>query len=306
MDKYTSSLQHKLNQVKKIINVNKLINFRIDKKYIKRYYFINKLPYSFFHSSKYIHFAISRDGIYKKEDLEEEAKFISSYIEELKARLVLELACGRAGNSIYLAKRYEDITFYCLDLSKAQLSYAKKKSKKLTNIKIILGDYHYLERFNNKFDIVFITEALCYSTKKNQVFKQVKRILRKNGIMIIIDGYWRNHNNNFSPLEFKIKKLMELGMALQEFEPHERVIKKAQIEGFTVVYKKDISKFLLPNAYRFENMVKWYISRPILCKFIKHLTPDKFTNNVLFGYFVCDAIQAGWGEYYITVLKKSK
>ncbi len=51
------------------------------------------------------------------------------------------------------------------------------------------------------FDVVFVIEALCYSTQKKQVLKEVKRVLKKDGIFIVIDAFARKHTEELTPHE---------------------------------------------------------------------------------------------------------
>src|SRR3989338_3611210 len=108
-----SEIVHKLNKIKKVFNIKKVNRIRVNKRYIRKYYKINKIPYSLFHTrSDLIYMGVSRDGIYKQEDLLEAARTVEKYLKKSKGKTVLELATGRGATSFYLSKRFSNVIFY--------------------------------------------------------------------------------------------------------------------------------------------------------------------------------------------------
>jgi len=229
---------------------------------------------------------------------------VAKYIKENKAKDVLELACGRGANSFYLADKFKDIKFYGIDLSRGQLNYARKRINKFRNVRINQGDFHNLENFEkNKFDIVFIIESLCHSPHKEIVLEEVNRVLKPEGIFIVIDGYWRNSDKK-SDLERKTKKLGELSMAVNNFETYSNFIIQAKEKNFDIKYEEKVSKFLLPNARKFAKLASKFFNRPKLAKFLKTFLPEIFLLNSIAGYLSPNVIEQGFFKYYLTVLIK--
>lgn len=306
MGKLEKSIHKKIQNIKAVYDINKILNFKIDNEYIKKYYWINKVPYSIFHSKEgYVHFSVNKNGNYNKDGLTYQPKFIADYIRKTKANDILEIACGRAANLIYLAKGFPKVNLFGIDLSQGQLDYTYQKVKKYNNLKVEEGDYHNLTRFNNEtFNIVFIIEALCYSTNKKQVLKGVKRILKPNGLFIIIDGYWRESKNPIIKNEKIIKRLAELGMALDKFEKYSQIKKYATEINFKTIEEQNLIQFLLPNAEKYENITRKVIERKYLMHAIKRLFPKKFVYNTFFGYLIADAIRDRWVKYIVSVFKK--
>jgi len=102
----------------------------------------------------------------------------------VKGKKILELGCGGGQCSIVFAK--QGATCTGIDISTEQLKYAEKLSKKnKVKIKFIHGTFQNLSKFkSNSYDIVFSAFALQYSPNILRVFKQVNRILKKNGIFV--------------------------------------------------------------------------------------------------------------------------
>ena len=298
-----SEIDKKLEKIKSVFALNEILMKNINQEHIRKYYNINKIPYSIFHTKKdFIHMGISKDGKYKEGDLLEAARTVEDYIKK-STKKILEIAAGRGANSIYLAKKHPKVNFYGSDISKGQLDYAFKKASKLSNFHPEFGDYHDLKKFDDaSFDIVFVIEALCHSTKKEKVLKQVYRVLRKGGIFIIFDGY--QNKNSLSENERIALKLTEVGMAVEKFESYNSFLSKVKKNKFKIILEEDASNYVLPTMNRFERIAKIFFNHPILAKFISSVTPKAFTYNSLSGYLMPNLMIDNVTCYMITILKK--
>jgi len=102
----------------------------------------------------------------------------------VKGKKILEIGCGGGQCSIAFVK--QGAKCVGIDISEEQLKHAKNLAKKNNvKVKFILGDFQNLSLIkSNTQDIVFSAFALQYSPNLYKVFKQVHRILRKNGLFI--------------------------------------------------------------------------------------------------------------------------
>lgn len=300
-------LKQKLEIIRKVFNIEDILNIKIDNEYIRKYYKINKIPYSLFHTkTDFVHMGISRDGIYKEDDLYEAAKVVEKYIKKTNgACKILELATGRGANSVYLAEKFPKVKFYGIDLSKGQLDYAFKKAKTVKNYYPDFGDFHDLSKFKSEtFDIIFIIEALCYSVDKNKVLSEVYRILKKGGVFIVIDGYSNKKTEQMTPDEKIALRLVEVGMALEKFEFYPDFIDKTRKNNFKIDFEEDASLFVIPNMDRFERKSAKFFKFPKIAKIAAKLFPKEFSYNTLFGYLTSTLMRMNTCRYMITVLKK--
>ncbi|MDO8561416.1 MAG: class I SAM-dependent methyltransferase [bacterium] len=300
-----TELETKIEKISKVLNVEEIISLSPDKDYIRKYYRINRIPYSLFHTSTdRIYMGISRDGVYKEDDLLGIARIVSDYISKQKAQTVLELATGRGANSFYLAQQFPDTRFSGVDISEAQLSLANKKARKVGNYSPELGDYHDLSRFkDNTFDIVFVVEALCYSTDKGKVLQEVNRILKDGGLFIIFDGYLNKKEEELTEIEKLACDLGEKGMALTDFESYQSFLLKAKTD-FRVAYEEDLSIFIIPTMKRFERMGKIFFDHPTMAKIASKILPKELINNAATGYLMPTVMKNGLYCYMLTVLAK--
>lgn len=300
-----TDLYSKLEKIKKVFDVDTIKVVESDTNYIQKYYLVNRFGYSILQSSKgYIHMGISRDGEFKPADLIEPAKFVSNYISKLPNSNVLELGSGRAVNSLYLAKKNPFVKFSAIDLSEGQLRYAYKNAKKVDNLKVFKGDYHHLDQFDEKsFDLCFIIEALCYSTNKEKVLSEVSRVLKDNGLFIVIDGYLNKEEKDLNKDMLLANRLVEVGMAIPKFETYSS-FRRSAMKYYLFEYEEDISEEILPSMLRLEKWARRFFKNKAIAKSLSKLLPQIFVYNALSGYLMPNLIKEGISNYMITVLRK--
>jgi SAM-dependent methyltransferase len=302
----STGLSAKLKQVRAVFDLNKVLAIQSDDQYVQRYYQKNKLAYSLLHTrSDKIYMGISRDGIYKEDDLLEAARTVQSYITPPKTRHILELASGRGATSAYLAEKYPAVKFLGIELSPGQFGFARKKARVITNYQPSLGNYHDLSRYaTGSIDIVFVIEALCYSHDKAVVIAEVKRVLKKGGVFIILDGYTAQSRARMTEEELLAVRLTEKGMAVDEFADYPSLLRAAKKLGFDLESSEDVSQFIMPTLRRFESLAGHYFRRPWRAKTISWVFSPELTYNAISGLLMPDLIERCLASYYITVLKK--
>ena len=118
------------------------------------------------------------------EDYEEEVNIYISLIRKYHSnvRTSLELGCGGGNNAYYLKKHFKIIL---TDVSQAMLDVSKRINPDCEHL---LGDMRTL-RLAQKFDLVFIHDAICYITEEKglmEVFKTARHHLAPGGVVFIM------------------------------------------------------------------------------------------------------------------------
>ncbi|MBU3924545.1 class I SAM-dependent methyltransferase [Patescibacteria group bacterium] len=301
-----TDLKQKLENISKVFKIEDVLSIKTSNEYTQKYYQVNKIPYSLFHTkTDLIYMGVSRDGIYKEKDLLEAAKTVEKYLKNLNGNKVLELATGRGANSFYLAQKFPAAKFYGVDISRGQLDFAFKKAKGINNYFPNFGDYHDLSKFESgTFDIVFVVEALCYSMDNDKVLAEVYRVLKKNGVFIIFDGYLNKKINQLTSDEKIASGLTEKGMAVEKFELYDSLISKAKENNFKIEFEENVSQFVIPTMERFERKAALFFKFPKLAKLSLYVFPKEFLYNAISGYLSATLMKINVCSYMITVLKK--
>jgi len=300
---YNDDLELYLEKIGQLFDIPRIINEPQGNPQIINYYLINKLPYRFGNSWEgFMHCGISYDGKHKKGDLKEQARIIERYFHDINAKKVLELAYGLGANSAFLAKRNPEITFEGVDLSNKPL----RRYTKIPNLHLQLGDYHDLGAFeDNAYDIAFVIEALCYSTNKLQVLREVKKKLRRGGLFIVIDAYTRDRLIPLSQTEDIMWKLIAKNTAIETFESTSDV-EAYMREEYSIIVTKDYSQCVLPSIERWESLTHYYCNHPIFARIANRLIPFDIVKHVMVVLFLPISVRMQVGCYYIHVLKNDK
>ncbi len=305
MESNAIRLKSKLSSIENTLNINDLLSRDGNIKDVAKYYKLNKIAYSVFHNKKgFIHMGISTTNSFKEEDLLVQPNIIGKYIEETRAIEVLELAMGKGANSTYLAKKYPNTNFYGMDLENGQLDI--NTFKDVHNLHVSYGDYHKLDTFpSEKFDIVFVIEALCHSNNKEIVAKEVYKILKNSGIFIVIDGYLNKKVEELTKDELLAKQLTEKGMMVSNFEYINNVKDKIKSVGFNLVEEKDYSQNIIPSLERFEKLAGNTIFKyKIIGKIVDRILPNEITFNAVSGYLMPTLIRNDIACYKLLTFKK--
>lgn len=298
-------LSYKLSKVKATLDVKEILGIQPTQEYIQKYYSVNKIPYTLFHSSSgLVHLGLTHGSKYSSEDLLGMTRVVANYVSDVQANNVLELATGRGGNSAYLAKQFSSTNFIGIDISDDQLSFAHKEARKVNNYSPRFGDYHDLSQFSDgSLDLVFVIEALCYSQNKERVFSEVRRVLKKGGLFTVFDGYAKKEKAVRTAEEQLACSLVERGMALPELENYMDFKNKAETY-FSVVKEEDVSTLVIPTMRRFERLARTFFKVPSLARLLNRVLPSAFINNAAVGYLWPTTMEKGLYCYMLTVLQK--
>ena len=168
------------------------------------------------------------------------------------------------------------------------------------------GDFHNLQKYErNSFDLVFVIEALCHSDNKEKVLQEVHRVLKKDGIFIVIDGFAGKPESEMPEDEKLAVKLIEKGMRVGRFEYFVDFQKMLAGAGFEIIEQIDLSREVQPTLKRLERRASVPMSLPpLIAKRILELLPSEFTHNTASGYLFSLAFGLGLSKYMVFVAQE--
>lgn len=145
---------------------------------------------------------------------------------------ILEIGCGGAQNSIYLAKKGANLTG--IDISKVQLNHAKNLAKDNdVKINFYQGDIIDLHKIKSESqDIVFSCWALHYVSDLSRCFGETYRVLKEKGnfIFSLDHPFWRRLDKK----DLRIKKsYFETGRYEEKYKKGKFVAYDHTIEEIT-------------------------------------------------------------------------
>lgn len=131
---------------------------------------------------------------------------VMNMLNHRRGENVLDIGCGDGLYIKYLLGEGCKVTG--LDYSKAMLNAARKNLKGLRNCKLILGEFPNI-KLNSSYDKIIAIGLLDYVKKVDSSFKEISRLLKRNGICIL------TLPKKYSPLFFlRIQFLRKLLLGL--------------------------------------------------------------------------------------------
>ena len=138
-------------------------------------------------------------------EVEKTIKLIPNVYDKIKG-IGIDLGGGVGCISSTLAKNSNVEKIFCVELVEEVVKLCqpivKKQILKDQHEKVIsvVGDYNFLELPSNSVDFAISWDAMHHSQDPVITFRECKRVLKKNGVFIIID---RAHNNSIPDEEIE-------------------------------------------------------------------------------------------------------
>jgi len=110
-----------------------------------------------------------------------------SYIGDLREKHILEVGCGNGLNCHYIEGRYGAKRITGIDLSDENLGIARKHVEN-TKISFIRDNAQELVHIpDHSMDVIICVESAFHYPDKNAFFRQIKRVLKPDGVFLIVD-----------------------------------------------------------------------------------------------------------------------
>ncbi len=161
-------------------------------------------------------------------------------LKEYKQEEILDLGCGGGCDSLYLTERGYKIL--ACDISREALNNVKKY---IPNVKT--KQMNLIEDFpfeNESYAVIIADLSLHYFTDKEtiHIMKEIKRILKQNGILLARVHSTKNLNNETSLLEEVDKNLYRRGEELRRYFDKEDVERYFPIIGKINYQEKSLKR----------------------------------------------------------------
>ncbi|MFA5103082.1 MAG: class I SAM-dependent methyltransferase, partial [Candidatus Thermoplasmatota archaeon] len=133
---------------------------------------------------------------------------------------ILDAGCGVGGTSIYLAKKYPQVSFVGITIVPTHVQMAQRFSTKrsvTSNTSFLLQNYCHTSFPDKFFDGVIALESANYARSKDDFIREMYRVLKSGGRISILDGF--RTEKQIPPSMQKLYKIWLDGRALVGLEP---------------------------------------------------------------------------------------
>ncbi|MBA7660120.1 2-methoxy-6-polyprenyl-1,4-benzoquinol methylase [subsurface metagenome] len=204
--------------------------------------------------------------------LKRRARIIVEELAIKEGEKILDCGCGDGFYLQLISRLNKTCTLFGLDFNEQGLARARANLGEFKAL-LTLGDIASLPFRDNSFDKIILSEILEHLPNDFQALKEVKRILKKGGVLLITVP---NHNYPFlwdpinKTLEFLFKKHIQSGfwaglwnMHLRLYFPGElkELVRKA---GLKMVKVKELTHYCLPFNHFFLNAMARLLYRGTL------------------------------------------
>lgn len=252
---------------------------------IVSYFTQSEWAYNMYHSeADCIHLAINEDGIFHPDGYYAHPRYVAKQIEKIKAQAVLEVGCGKGFNSRFLAEQFPSVNFVGLDLTPLHIEIARHKAQQIKNLSFQAGDFNALPSLSNSVDIIFAVETLCYAKDPSLLFKEMHRVLRPGGQLIVFDAF-SNAAPSTWPADVRAAvKLTEVSMVVEHgFSPMAEWLEAARLAGFQVALHRDLTPAVRPGLLRLQSLSQRFFRVRFRARLLQWLSPQYLVRNAIAG-----------------------
>jgi SAM-dependent methyltransferase len=271
---------------------------------ISRYYERSRVGYRFVHSDEgAMHMALNPGGSFDPAGYAGQADLVHERLPG-GARDVLELACGNGYNLVLLAARNPGMRFVGVDLVPAQIRRAGAALAELPNAEARVGDFQALALGNASRDCVYVIESLCHATDPPHALREIARVLRPGGRLLVVDGWRTAELAGLEPLVRDATIAVERAMAVRAGPPLPDWKHLARACDLDVVEEIDLTAQITPNLDRLEALARRFVARPRLARVSRRLGPESLLLNAVAAYLMPLVVRAGAHTYRLLVLER--
>jgi SAM-dependent methyltransferase len=182
--------------------------------------------------------------------------FAANFSEE---KDVLEVGCGAGQGLGYLAKRAKRV--FGGDYTEKLIKEAKQYYKE--RVPLLRLDAHFLPFRDQSFDIVILYEAIYYLIQPEHFFDEARRVLRKEGLLLIatVNRDWSEFNPSpFSTRYFSVPELNELlekkGFKVEMYGAFSVLPGGVKAKMIATIRKVAVALHLIPKTMKGKELLK--------------------------------------------------
>jgi ubiquinone/menaquinone biosynthesis C-methylase UbiE len=228
-------------------------------------------------------------------------------LDGTKPLRILDAGCGVGGTLVYLGKKYPPVTFTGISIVPSEVQFAKElaiENKVTRNARFLVNNFCDTEFSEASFDGVIALESLNYARDTRKFFKEMYRVLRPGGRLVVLDGF--RSRKRLSPMMQKAYHHWLSGRAIDDLVSIDDCVQSMAEQKFQQITTRDISSHIAASQLRGVVVgLPFFFS--ILVKSIVSLNRYKRSDdNFYMGVSFCGGLLAvsGRTKYFAVIANK--
>lgn len=199
-----------------------------------------------------LHFGYWRKGIsplQRHRMLREMNRLVFDHLdlEQLANGSVADLGCGIGGTCHHGWESFPHLQWHGVNVSTTQLDFARQRLPH-SNIKFHHSDYHRLPWPDSSINCAYFLESFCYSTRPNNLLREVYRVLVPGGKLVIVDGFLLRPLQECNRLFRTIHAKVASNWAVPAYHQLQHVLNEAIQAGLVSETIKDLGWRIAPSV----------------------------------------------------------
>jgi ubiquinone/menaquinone biosynthesis C-methylase UbiE len=192
--------------------------------------------------------------VFKKKEqkrLENQARFDKFTDMELELipksspKKILDVGCGTGAFTRKLREKFKSSIVFGIDIRDEAINTANKLSKNINYLKSNIENTNFKD---NTFDLITVKLVFQHIKYPRKAIKEIKRLLKPDGILMIIDIDEDSHL--YEPkLPLCVQKLFHAKREYQEYKSGDRGIGKKLFKLLTDAKYKNVNVEILPSIW---------------------------------------------------------
>jgi cyclopropane fatty-acyl-phospholipid synthase-like methyltransferase len=248
-----------------------------------------------------IHYGFWERGGSKENALINQYREIKRILDPKVGELILDSGCGVGGASLWLAEhtpaQYIGVTISDVHYREAVQNVQDRKLA--SRVQLLKADYFHTDFPDQKFDKIFAIESFCYAyPDPTKLYKEMFRILKPGGILVISDGVLLRKTKNIT--EQKMADNFCIGFKMNGWSTPSQIVSSLGTTGFIDMAVEDKTDAIEPSVH--EIYWKGILGSPLrILRLLRIVSQDEDENYLallaqkhmydagLFGYQIFSA-----------------
>jgi len=238
---------------------------------IRAYYSQTIQDYQTWSRQGYMHFGIWKrwiNPLNRRRMLEamNDLVFAGLQLHESRNLKIADLGCGTAAVSRYGARQFPSHHWLAATICPEQVSYGQSGLDPLDQqrIEIHQADFCELPVANSSLDAAFFLESLCHADHPLDPLKEVARVLKPGGRLVVVDGMMHRPPSETPGYANWLSRKTAENWAVGEFHNVPQFEKAVSSSGLRIQNRSEVGWQLAPCVAHSPVLIGWHSLRLLL------------------------------------------